>query len=64
MFPSSKQSAINLYIQESFRDMADKDYIAARVSYRYGLAYPFLWLALQAIEKYLKARKKGTEPFK
>ncbi len=55
MIPSSKQPVINLYIQESFRDMADKDYIAARIAYRYGLEYPFLWLALQAIEKYLKA---------
>lgn len=52
---TSKQAAINQYTQESFRDMADKDYIAARVSYRHGLAYPFLWLALQSIEKYLKA---------
>jgi len=51
----TKQALINRFIDESFRDSADKDYICARVSYRYGLVAQFYWSALQAIEKYLKA---------
>ena len=43
------------FTNRSFRDVADKDYISARVLYRYGLGQQFLWSALQAIEKYLKA---------
>ena len=38
-----------------FRDVADQDYIAARICYRNGLVTQFHWQALQAIEKYLKA---------
>lgn len=37
-----------------FRDMADQDYILARVSYRLNLPTNFNWCSLQAIEKYLK----------
>ena len=37
-----------------FRDMADEDYVAARMSYRASLLQPFLWSSLQAIEKYFK----------
>lgn len=37
-----------------FRDVADKDYIAARLLFRYDLDLQFLWSALQALEKYLK----------
>ena len=48
-------SHINRYVTTSFRDVADKDYIAARICYRYGLHHQFLWFAEQAIEKYLKA---------
>jgi HEPN domain-containing protein len=43
------------FINRSFREVADKDYIAARISYRYGLAQQFLWFSQQALEKYLKA---------
>jgi len=39
----------------SLRDMADRDYIAARVMYRFNLGPQFLWSAQQALEKYLKA---------
>jgi len=46
---------LNEFANRSFRDIADRDYIAARMSYRAGLDEPFLWSALQAIEKYLKA---------
>lgn len=45
----------NDFITRSFRDMADKDYIAARATHRLGLDFQFLWFAQQAIEKYLKA---------
>lgn len=51
----SKQSQINDFVDRSFRDVADKDYIAARIAHRYGLEQQFLWSAQQAIEKYLKA---------
>jgi HEPN domain len=37
-----------------FRDTADGDYIAARMSYRAGLTMQYLWSSQQAIEKYLK----------
>lgn len=37
-----------------FRDIADKDYIAARVASRLKLVEPYLWSSLQAIEKYIK----------
>ena len=45
----------NSFITGSFRDTADKDYIAARVLYRRNLTGQFLWQSLQAVEKYLKA---------
>lgn len=37
-----------------FRDMADQDYIAARLAYRAGLHPQFFWSSQQALEKYLK----------
>jgi HEPN domain-containing protein len=42
------------FVTRSFRDLADKDYIGARVLYRYNLGPQFLWAAMQAVEKYLK----------
>src|ERR1043166_5858925 len=36
------------------RDAADQDYLLARVAYRSQLDMQFVWLAHQAIEKYLK----------
>ena len=45
----------NGFIERSFRDTADRDYIAARMCFRLGLTEQFLWLSLQSIEKYLKA---------
>ena len=44
----------NEFIYGSFRDVADCDYIAARVLHRLKLFDQFSWAALQAIEKYLK----------
>lgn len=46
---------INDFATRSFRDLADQDYIAARIAYRLELDQQFQWCALQAIEKYLKA---------
>ncbi|MEI7850394.1 MAG: HEPN domain-containing protein [Kiritimatiellales bacterium] len=45
----------NDLIKESFRDTADHDYIAARACARLELLDQFLWSALHALEKYLKA---------
>lgn len=46
---------VNSFATQSFRDQADRDYIAARLACRYELFPQFLWAAHQAIEKYLKA---------
>ena len=46
---------INDFTRRSFRDVADQDYIAARMSHRANLREPFLWSSLQAFEKYFKA---------
>ena len=51
----SKQALINDFATRSFRDVADQDYIAARLSYRHALYSQFHWQSLQALEKYLKA---------
>lgn len=46
---------INCFATQSFRDQADRDYIAARLACRYELFPQFLWASQQAVEKYLKA---------
>lgn len=51
----NSRALITDFINRSFREVADKDYIAARISYRYGLSQQFLWFSQQALEKYLKA---------
>ena len=45
---------INDFAKRAFRDMADRDYIAARLAFRAGLMPQGLWAAQQAFEKYLK----------
>jgi hypothetical protein len=50
-----KELGVIDYINRSFRDIADQDYIASRIHYRYHLGHQFFWSALQALEKYLKA---------
>lgn len=45
---------INDFACRSFRDTADRDYIAARLACRAELMPQFLWAAQQAFEKYLK----------
>lgn len=51
----TSQIYINDFANRSFRDVADQDYIAARMSYRAELREPFLWSSLQCLEKYFKA---------
>lgn len=46
---------VNSFGTQSFRDQADRDYIAARLACRHELFPQFLWSSHQAIEKYLKA---------
>jgi len=43
-----------MFVNQTFRDVADQDYIAARTLFRTGLDLQFLWAGLQAVEKYLK----------
>ena len=45
---------LNDFAIRCFRDSADRDYIAARMSYRAALIPQFYWSSLQSIEKYLK----------
>jgi hypothetical protein len=45
---------LNDFAIRCFRDTADGDYIAARLSYQAGLTAQYLWSSQQAIEKYLK----------
>jgi hypothetical protein len=45
---------VNDFAIRSFRDIADGDYIVARMACRYQLVVQYLWASQQAIEKYLK----------
>ena len=55
LLDEEKDANLNDFAKRSFRDVADQDYIAARMSYRANLREPFLWSSLQALEKYFKA---------
>ncbi len=46
---------LDFFASANFRDEADRDYLVARFCYRQELEQQFLWSALQAVEKYLKA---------
>lgn len=48
------RARLNDFINRSFRDLADQDYISARANYKIELYDQFLWSSLQALEKYLK----------
>jgi len=52
---NDSQIYINSLATSSFRNVADQDYIAARICYKNGLMLQFAWMAHQAIEKYFKA---------
>jgi HEPN domain-containing protein len=45
---------LNDFAVRCFRDMADGDYISARMAFRATLTTQYLWASQQAIEKYLK----------
>ncbi len=65
-WPKDKEILLDDFALRSFCDIADQDYIAARLAYRSHLTTQFLWLGLQAVEKYLKCilllnRIKGTD---
>lgn len=50
----TKDLLINDFAFRAFRDIADADYISARMAFRAALIIPSLWASQQAIEKYLK----------
>jgi len=50
----NKECLIDDFAVRSFRDIADEDYIAARMAFRAALVEPSLWASQQTIEKYLK----------
>lgn len=52
--PHPTHILVNTFAIRSFRETADKDYIAARMAYRGRLFQPFLWSALHSLEKYAK----------
>lgn len=45
---------VNNFAIRSFRETADKDYIAARMAYQAQLVQPFLWSSIHCLEKYVK----------
>lgn len=49
-----RDALLNNVALRSFRDIADGDYIAARMAYRVDLIPQALWASQQAIEKYVK----------
>lgn len=46
---------LNDFAIRNLREIADQDYITARVCYKNGLMLQFYWSSLQAIEKYFKS---------
>jgi HEPN domain-containing protein len=57
-----------LWVQRSFRDVADRDYLSARLLYKHKLFQASVWYSLQAVEKYLKSillfSYKSTKKYK
>ncbi|EIY5070974.1 HEPN domain-containing protein [Klebsiella quasipneumoniae] len=51
---SNQKILLNNLARRSFRDMADQDYLAARLCFKNNLPFQFLWMSQQAIEKYIK----------
>jgi HEPN domain-containing protein len=44
----------NMFIDECFITTADKDYLTARICYKFGFFENFVWCSQQCIEKYIK----------
>jgi len=55
MLTIKEKNCLTEYANCCLRDIADQDYISARILYRLGLPMQFLWQAGQCIEKYMKA---------
>ena len=51
---SHRDALLNDFAIRSFRDMADRDYIQARMAYKARLVPQFQWSALHSLEKYAK----------
>jgi hypothetical protein len=51
---SQRDGEMNSWAIRSFRDVADADYISARLACRAQLPVQFLWASQQTLEKYLK----------
>jgi hypothetical protein len=51
---TDRDRELNHFAFRSFRNIADGDYIAARMAHRAQLPTQFLWASQQALEKYLK----------
>lgn len=47
-------AVLNTFAIRSFRDMADREYVLARLAYRARLIPQFLWCSLHSLEKYAK----------
>jgi HEPN domain-containing protein len=52
--PLTRSALVDDFAIRSFRDVADEDYIAARLSFRFWIPHPAIWQSQQTIEKYLK----------
>jgi HEPN domain-containing protein len=55
MDDDTRDALLNEFALRCFRDVADGDYIAARLSYRAEMFLQAYWASQQALEKYLKA---------
>jgi len=72
MDPRLREVLLNEFALHCFRDVADGDYVAARMAYRAELLLQAFWSSQQALEKYLKGillfrripRKKATHSLK
>jgi hypothetical protein len=54
MDAKEQERRIDDFAIRCFRNLADQDYIHARLAYRHALHQQFLWSALQSLEKYFK----------
>ncbi len=50
----SLDKLLNDFALRSLRETADKDYVHARLAYRYRLIPQFFWSSLHSLEKYTK----------
>jgi HEPN domain-containing protein len=72
MDPHLREALLNEFALRCFRDVADGDYVTARMAYRAELLLQAYWSSQQALEKYLKGillfrripRKKPTHSLK